>query len=75
MYVAPRARRRGLARVTLAHLEETARAAGAQAIVLETGLAQPEAIALYESSGYVAIPSFGFYRDAPLNRCFARRMT
>jgi ribosomal protein S18 acetylase RimI-like enzyme len=75
MYVAPQARRRGLARVMLAHLEETARAAGAQAIVLETGLAQPEAIALYESSGYVAIPSFGFYRDAPLNRCFARRMT
>ena len=74
MYVAPEARRRGLARVMLVHLEDTARASGAEAIVLETGLAQPEAIALYESSGYTPIPGFGFYRDALLNRCFARRL-
>jgi GNAT superfamily N-acetyltransferase len=72
MYVVADARGRGLARAMLAHLEETARAAGAEAMVLETGLAQPEAIALYESSGYAPIPGFGFYRDAPLSRCFAR---
>jgi hypothetical protein len=41
-------------------------------MVLETGLAQPEAIALYESSGYVPIPPFGHYQDAPLSRCYAR---
>ena len=74
MYVAPAARRRGLARAMLAHLEATARAAGAGAMVLETGLAQPEAIALYTSSGYLPIPGFGFYKDAPLARCFARRL-
>jgi GNAT superfamily N-acetyltransferase len=74
MYVAPRARGRGLARAMLAHLEATARAAGAEAMVLETGLAQPEAIALYESSGYTPIPGFGFYKDAPVARCFARRL-
>jgi GNAT superfamily N-acetyltransferase len=74
MYVAPQARRRGLARVMLAHLEDAARAAGAEVMVLETGLAQPEAIALYESSGYTQIPGFGFYKDAPLARCFARRL-
>ena len=50
----------------LAHLEETARAAGAEAMVLETGLRQPEAIALYESSGYRPVAGFGYYRDAPL---------
>lgn len=72
MYVAPRARGRGLARAVLAHLERTAHAAGAEAMVLETGLAQPEAIALYESCGYVATAGFGFYRDAPLSRCFGR---
>jgi ribosomal protein S18 acetylase RimI-like enzyme len=72
MYVATWARRRGLARAMLAHLEETARAAGATAMVLETGLAQPEAIALYESTGYTPIPGFGFYKDARLARCFAR---
>jgi GNAT superfamily N-acetyltransferase len=72
MYVAPRARRRGLARQVLAHLERTAREAGAEAMVLETGDRQPEAIALYESSGYSPIPSYGYYRDSPVNRCFAR---
>jgi len=52
MYVAPTARRGGLARLMLAHLEATARTAGADVIVLETGTAQPEAMALYESAGY-----------------------
>src|SRR3954453_3387641 len=44
MYVAPRARGLGLARSMLAHLERTAADAGARAMVLETGLRQPEAI-------------------------------
>jgi len=74
MYVTPGARGRGLARPMLAHLEHTAREAGAEVMVLETGLAQPEAIALYESSGYAPIPGFGFYKDAALARCFARRL-
>ena len=52
MYVAPAGRRTGLARAMLAHLETTALAAGADVMVLETGTEQPEAIALYESSGY-----------------------
>ena len=72
MYVVPQAQRRGLARVMLAHLEESAVASGAEAMVLETGAAQPEAIALYESSGYERVPSFGHYKDSPLNRCFAK---
>ncbi len=71
MYVAPAARGLGLARRMLAHLEATAYTAGAEAAVLETGIAQPEAIALYESSGYVHVPGFGHYRDSPLSRCLA----
>ena len=74
MYVAPAQRGAGHARTMLAHLEATAREAGAEVMVLETGTAQPEAIALYESSGYTAIASFGYYKDEPLNRCFARRL-
>lgn len=72
MYVVPSARGRSLARAMLAHLEETARAAGAVVMVLETGSAQPEAITLYESTGYTVIPGFGHYRTSPENRCFAR---
>ena len=52
MYVVPAARRSGLARLMLAHLEATARDAGADVVLLETGLEQPEGIALYEASGY-----------------------
>jgi GNAT superfamily N-acetyltransferase len=72
MYVVPALRARGLARRMLAHLEQTAAAAGHRAMILETGAAQPEAIALYESSGYTPIPPFGYYKDAPMNRCFAK---
>ncbi len=74
MYVAPAARGIGLARRMLAHLETDAAAHGAEVVVLETGLAQPEAITLYESSGYTPVPAFGYYRDAPLSRCYARRL-
>lgn len=72
MYVTPAARGRGIARRMLAHLEQSAHEHGARAVVLETGLRQPEAIALYESSGYTPVASFGYYRDAPLSRCYGR---
>ncbi len=72
MYVVPDARGAGHARAMLAHLECTARAAGARAMVLETGLAQPEAIGLYESAGYTRIEPFGHYKWSPENRCFAK---
>jgi hypothetical protein len=42
--------------------------------VLETGLAQPEAIALYESAGYLPIEGFGHYRDEPSSRSFAKEL-
>ena len=74
MYVAAGARRRGLARAMLAHLEQTARQAGAEVMILETGLGQPEAIALYESSGYTQVACFGHYKDSPLARSFARKL-
>jgi ribosomal protein S18 acetylase RimI-like enzyme len=74
MYVAPRGRRRGLARVVLAHLEQTARDSGADVIVLETGIAQPEAIALYESSGYEPVEKFGHYAWSPKSRCYGKRL-
>jgi ribosomal protein S18 acetylase RimI-like enzyme len=74
MYVAPGARRVGLARAMLTHLECTARAAGAEVMLLETGMRQPEAITLYQSAGYTRVPGFGFYKDAPLSRCFAKRL-
>jgi GNAT superfamily N-acetyltransferase len=75
MYVVPAAQRRGLARRMLAHLEATAAEAGIEALVLETGMKQPEAIALYTSSGYEPVPGFGYYSGSDLSRCFGRRLT
>lgn len=74
MYVVPAARRRGISRVVLAELERTAAAAGHDVVVLETGTRQPEAIALYEACGYVAVPPFGHYADADLSRHFGKRI-
>jgi len=75
MYVAPDARRRGVAGRMLEHLEATARAAGAEVMIMETGTAQPEAIGLYVAAGYAPIEPFGHYRDSPQNRCYGRRLT
>lgn len=67
MYVRPAYARRGLARAILAALERSAAEAGLTRLVLETGLAQPEAITLYRSAGYVDVPAFGFYAAEPLS--------
>ncbi|MCQ4208707.1 MULTISPECIES: GNAT family N-acetyltransferase [Streptomyces] len=72
MYVTPEARGLGLARRILAALEADARAAGRLRMVLETGTKQPEAIALYTSSGYEPCPKFGHYRFDELSRCYAK---
>lgn len=72
MYVRPEGRGRGLARAILAELETRAREAGQRRMILETGTRQHEAIALYRSCGYVEIPGFGYYKDAPLSLCLAK---
>ena len=74
MYVTPRAQRAGHARRMLAVLEADAAASGAQALILETGTRQPEAIALYRSAGYEPVAGFGHYAGDPLSRCFAKAL-
>jgi GNAT superfamily N-acetyltransferase len=72
MYVPPRARRRGVARAVLAELERTAAAAGATRILLETGTAQPEAVAMYQASGYESVPGFGHYAGHPQSLAYGK---
>ena len=72
MWVRPAARGRGVSRLILDELEASVVALGYRAMVLETGLRQPEAIALYESHGYTPIPNYGFYRESPLSRCYRK---
>ena len=59
----------------LAELERTAAAAGHEVVVLETGTAQPEAMALYVSAGYDPIDGFGHYAGRPLSRAFRKQLS
>ncbi|MEO8440616.1 MAG: GNAT family N-acetyltransferase [Spartobacteria bacterium] len=74
MYVEPRFRRRGVSRALLAALEQHARESGHTSARLETGVRQPEAIRLYETSGFHRIEPYGRYRDDPLSVCFEKSL-
>ncbi|MFD2091342.1 GNAT family N-acetyltransferase [Blastococcus deserti] len=65
VYVAPGFRRRGIAQVVVAALEESAAAAGHTEIVLNSGRRQPEALALYAELGYRPVPGYGVYACSP----------
>ena len=74
MFVVPDHRGRGLARAILTALETHARAAGYTSLRLETGVLQPEAIALYRSSGWEPVPCFPPYDKDEDSVCFAKRL-
>ena len=74
MYVAPDGRRRGVARRILAELERLAAGHGYARIILETGARQPEALALYERSGYRRTANYGRYIGDPEAVCFEKEL-
>ena len=67
MYVRPDCRGSGVGRAILAALTAQARARGLPLLRLETGIAQPEALALYERAGFRRRAPFGDYREDPLS--------
>lgn len=74
MYVAPEYRGLGFARQMLRFLEDVARKRNVKRAILETGVAQPDAIALYEASGWTRTAPFGGYVDDPRSVCFAKSL-
>lgn len=74
MWVRPTWRGRGVARALLAGCEDAARSLGHRELWLETGLAQPEAIALYTSAGYRPVPPFGQYAEEADSVHLGRRL-
>lgn len=74
MYVRPSFRRSGIARLLVAHLENTARQLGIGCMRLETGPEQVEALALYQSCGYAFIPPYGEYIGSPVSVCMEKRL-
>ena len=74
VYVEPGFRRRGLAQLIMGALEESAARAGHRAVLLNTGLRQPEALALYAQLGYQDVPGYGIYTHAPDARFLGKEL-
>lgn len=74
MYTDPQKRKMGLASETLNQLEIWAKELGYRKCVLETGVKQPEAIVLYEKSGYQRIPNYGQYIGVENSVCFEKEI-
>jgi putative acetyltransferase len=66
MFVLPAFRGLKLGRRILEELESRIRATGVKMARLETGVAQPEALGLYEKAGYRRCGPFGEYPEDPL---------
>ena len=67
MYVKPGARRLGIGAAMLREIEDLARKEKRSCIRLETGVYQPEALALYRRAGYVDRGPFSDYPLDPLS--------
>ena len=74
MYVKPQHRGKGIAAYILQELEQWAKQEGFTACVLETGLNQPEAIRLYEKTGYVRTPNYGQYIGVDISICMRKAL-
>jgi putative acetyltransferase len=75
MFVQPAQRQRGIAQAVLAELEKWASELGYTTCVLETGKKQPEAIALYQRSGYAFTPNYGQYIGVANSVCLRKMLT
>ncbi|MDQ1922825.1 GNAT family N-acetyltransferase [Massilia pseudoviolaceinigra] len=74
MYVDPAQRGKGVGGKLLAEIAQRAAAAGLPALMLETGISQPEAIGLYERDGFIRCAPFGDYQADPLSLFMVKRL-
>jgi putative acetyltransferase len=74
MYVVPARRGRGIAHRLMSAAEAVAARAGASRFKLETGVRQPDAIAVYERAGFTRIPNYPPYDRWQMSVCYAKRL-
>jgi GNAT superfamily N-acetyltransferase len=72
MFTLPIYRGQGVASRILKELELWAAELGYNRCILETGIRQPEAIALYQKQGYVRILNYGQYANVKDSVCFEK---
>ena len=73
IFVSPQARGLGVGHKLLETLETEARQLGFYLLRLETGIYQPEALALFRARGFVPRLSFGDYPDNDPNSIFMEK--
>lgn len=74
MFVLPSFRGQGIAGEVLRELETWALELGFAESILETGKKQPEAIRLYQKSGYSVINNYGQYQGVENSVCMQKRL-
>ncbi|CAN5367902.1 hypothetical protein BH23BAC2_BH23BAC2_21370 [soil metagenome] len=72
MFILKEKRGKGYASQILNELEVWAKELGFKTCILETGINQPEAIALYKKRGYHFIPNYGQYAGIEKSFCFKK---
>lgn len=75
MFVLPGKRGNGIAGAVLAAIEGWCTELGYRKCILETGQKQPEAIRLYQKSGYQQISNFGPYVGVEDSLCFEKHLS
>jgi GNAT superfamily N-acetyltransferase len=74
MFVPPAKRGHGIASAVLNELENWAAEMSYAKCILETGLAQPEAIRLYKKNLYTIIANYGQYAGIEKSVCFEKAL-
>lgn len=73
MYVEEAFRNKGIASMLLAELENWATELGHTRCILETGIRQTDAIALYKKNGYRVMENYGQYAGVETSVCFEKK--
>ena len=74
MFTLPEMRGKGIASKILNQLENWTKELGFSKTILETGIKQTEAIALYEKCGYKIIPNYGQYSGIENSVCYEKSL-
>ncbi|WP_047415471.1 GNAT family N-acetyltransferase [Cellulophaga sp. Hel_I_12] len=74
MYVIPEYQGKGIGSTILNELENCAKLQNFSFCILETGIRQPDAIALYQKNNYQIIENYGQYKGMQNSICFKKEL-